>query len=190
MWPLLGAILGLPFLIWRGDGSPSLNIVAFLSCWIFEWKVEWNNEYFPKKTKAPSSSSASQDQKRRHHIVKRCLILGLGALVFSAVVTSAIYQNLQVDINGERVKIKDVLANFFKSQEYLQLCQQLSSVMKQLWAFYLQYGLKGIWTQIWAALDSESDKKAFEVKIIPRGKRTEANRLIRQILENHEAGSL
>ena len=97
--------------------------------------------------------------------MKRCLIFGLGALVFGAIITSALYQNLQVDINGERVKIKDVLADFFQSQEYLQLYQQLSSVLKQLWAFYLQYGFKGIWSQIWTALDSESDKQAYEVTI-------------------------
>jgi hypothetical protein len=160
---LIGALLGFPFLISRGDGSPSLNIVAFLSCWIFEWKVEWNTEYFPKKTKSTSSPKA--DPKKRRHFVKRCLIFGLGALLFGAVITSVLYQNLQVEINGERVKIKDVLANFFKSQEYLQLCQQLSSVLKQLWAFYLEYGFKGIWAQIWTALDYESDKQAFEVTI-------------------------
>jgi len=35
--------------------------------------------------------------------------------------------------------------------------------MKQLYAFYLRYGFKGIWTQIWAELDSESDKQAFKI---------------------------
>ena len=154
-------MLGLPFLLWHGDSSPSFNIVAFLSCWIFEWKIDWDPDYFASKTE--STSSAKQEKRARRHIVKRCLILGLGALVFGTVLTSAVYQNLYVDINGERVKIKEVLADFFKSQEYIQLCQQLSSVMKQLWAFYQQFGFKGIWTQIWSALDYESDKQAFEV---------------------------
>jgi hypothetical protein len=161
IWPLLGAMLGVPFLIWRSETSPSFNIAAFFSCWIFEWKIEWDPEYFPSKSISQPSSKPKKSQRR--HIVKRCLILGFGAIVFCTILSSAIYQNLQVDINGERVKIKDVLAEFFKSQEYLLLYQQLSSVSKQLYAFYLQYGLKGIWTQIWAALDSESDKKAYEV---------------------------
>ena len=155
IWPLFGALLGLPFLIGRVDSSPSLNIVAFLSSWIFEWKIDWNSDEFVV--------DVSSKPKIRRHFVKRCLIVGLGAIIFCSIFSMAIYQNLHVDINGERVKVKDVLSNFFQSQEYLQLCQQLSSVMKQLWAFYLQFGFKGIWTQIWTALDFESDKKAFEV---------------------------
>jgi hypothetical protein len=155
-WPLLGAILGLPFLIGSQDSSPSFNIVAFLSCWIFEWKVDWDSEYFPNKSKP---------KKQRQHIVKRCVIFGVGAMVFGLILTSAIYQNFQVNINGESVKIKDVLSEFFKSQEFLHLYQQLSIVMKQLYSFYLQYGFKGIWTQIWAVLDSQNDKQAYEVKI-------------------------
>ena len=161
IWPLLGAMLGIPFLISSGDGSPSFNIVAFLSCWIFEWKIDWDPEYFPKK---PESDSSSKKVKRhRRHIIKRCLIFGTGAMVFGIILTSALYQNLQVDIRGERVKIKDVIAEFFKSQEFILLYQQLLSVMKELYAFYLQFGFKGIWTQIWAALDYESDKQAYEV---------------------------
>lgn len=153
VWPLIGALLGLPFLVGRAESSPSLNIVAFLSSWIFEWKIDWNvDEICPKTPKT----------KSRRHFVKRCLIFSAGAILFASILSMSIYQNLHVDINGERVKVKDVLSNFFQSQEYLQLCQQLSSVMKQLWAFYLQYGFKGIWTQIWTALDFESDKKAFE----------------------------
>jgi hypothetical protein len=165
IWPLLGALLGMPFLIWRAD-SPSFNISALLSSLIFEWKIEWNKEYFPSIpiTKSIESQPFISPKRQRRHIIKRCLIVGLGALVFGVIFTSAIYQNFQVDINGQRVKIKDVLSDFFKSQEFILLCQQLSSVMRQLWAFYLQYGFKGIWTQIWTTLDFESEKQAFEVE--------------------------
>ncbi|CAF3426143.1 unnamed protein product [Rotaria socialis] len=162
IWPLLGALLGLPFLVGNGDGSPSFNIVAFFSCCIFEWKIDWDPEYFPTKTESQVTTSKKK-QRQRRHIIKRCIILGFGACVFGLILTSAVYQNLQVDINGERVKVKDVIADFFKSQEFIILYQQLSSVVKQLYAFYLQYGFKGIWTQIWTALDFESDKQAFEV---------------------------
>ncbi|CAF0881749.1 unnamed protein product [Rotaria sp. Silwood1] len=161
IWPLLGALLGLPFMMWNVDASPSFNIVAFFSCCIFEWKVDWNPEYFPIKTE--SEASSKKKARTRRHFIKRCCILGLGAFIFGTILTSAIYQNLQVDINGERVKVKDVLADFFKSQEFIQLYQQLSSVMKQLYAFYLHYGFKGIWTEIWTALESQSDKQAYEV---------------------------
>jgi hypothetical protein len=89
-------------------------------------------------------------------------------MIFGIILTSSIYQNFHVDINGERVKIRDVLTEFFKSQEFIQLYHQLTSVSKQLYAFYLQYGFKGIWTEIWKALDSESDKQAFEVKSLFR----------------------
>lgn len=162
VWPLLGALLGLPLLVWTGDESPSFNIVAFFSCCIFEWKIDWDPDYFTSETE-PDGSSSSKKKRSRRHIVKRCLILGLGACVFGIILTSAVYQNLQVDINGERVKIKDVLADFFQSQEFIILYHQLASVVRQLYGFYLQYGFKGLWTQIWAALDSESDKQAYEV---------------------------
>ena len=167
-WPLLGAIIGLPFLIWNRDTSPSFNIVAFLSSLIFEWKIEWNSEYFSCKSKSETVLSVSKKKKqfKRCHLIKHCLMFGFGIIVFSIVLTSTIYQNLQVEINGERVKIKDVLADFFRSQEFIQLYQQLMNVMKQLYEFYLQFGLKGIWTQVWTALDSESDKQAFEVNSI------------------------
>ncbi|UJR20936.1 hypothetical protein I4U23_024045 [Adineta vaga] len=154
VWPLLGALLGIPFLLTHGVKSPSFNIAAFFSCWIFEWKVDWDPEYLSDKSKTKP--------KARRHVVKRCLILGCGAILFGLLVSSAIYQNLQVDLHGERVKIKDVIADFFKSQEFIQLYQQLSRVMKELYAFYLQFGFKGIWTQIWAELSSESDKQAYQ----------------------------
>ncbi len=64
------------------------------------------------------------------------------------------------------MKIKDVLADFFKSQEFVQLYQQLSRVGKELYTFYRQYGFKGLWTHIWASLDSQNDRQAFEVKLI------------------------
>jgi len=165
IWPLLGAMLGMPFLVWRTDLSPSFNIPAFLSSWIFEWKIEWNPTYFSNMfiTKSNESQSSISPKRKRRHFIKRCLIFGLGVIVFSAIFTSAIYQNLQVDIKGRRVKIKDVLTDFWKSQQFVLLYQQLSNVVRQLWAFYLHYGFKGIWTQIWMAIDSESDKQAYEV---------------------------
>jgi DnaJ-domain-containing protein 1 len=36
-------------------------------------------------------------------------------------------------------------------------------VIKQIYAFYLQFGFKGLWKEIWAALDMESERQAFEV---------------------------
>jgi len=165
IWPLLGAILGMPFLVWRTDLSPSFNIPAFLSSWIFEWKIEWNPTYFSNMfvIKSNESQPSTSPKRKRRHFIKRCLIFGLGVIIFSTIFTSAVYQNLQVDIKGRRVKIKDVLTDFFKSQELVLLYQQLSNVVRELWTFYLQYGFKGIWTQIWMAIDSESEKQAYEV---------------------------
>jgi len=165
IWPLLGAMLGMPFLVWRTDLSPSFNIPAFLSSLIFEWKIEWDPSYLSHIfiAKSNESESSVSPKRKRRHFIKRCLIFGIGVLVFSAIFTSAVYQNLQVDIKGRRVKIKDVLTDFWKSQQFVLLYQQLSNVVRQLWAFYLQYGFKGIWTEIWMVIDSESDKQAYEV---------------------------
>ena len=168
LWPLLGAMLGLPLLIHRADASPSFNIPAIFSSLIFEWKVEWNPGYFSdivitKSNESQSSPSLKPMKRKRHHFIKRCLIFGLGIVVFSAIFTSTIYQNLQVDINGRHIKIKDVLADFFKSQEFVLFYQHLSELIRQLWTFYLRYGFKGIWRQIWMVLDSQSEKQAFQV---------------------------
>lgn len=162
VWPLLGAVLGMSFLTAGENKPPAFNITALFACLAFEWKIDWDPEYVADESEKPKPT---KKDKPRRHFVKRCLILGCGAIVFGLLVSSAIYQNLHVDLHGERVKVKDVLADFFKSQEFIQLSQQLSSVMKQLYAFYLQYGFKGIWTQIWAELSRESDKQAFEVSL-------------------------
>ena len=84
-------------------------------------------------------------------------------MLFAGIFTSAIYQNLQVDVDGRRVKIKDVLADFFKSQEFLLFYKQLTRIVHHLFSFYMQYGAKGLWNQIWAILDLENQQQAFKV---------------------------
>jgi hypothetical protein len=68
-----------------------------------------------------------------------------------------------VIINGQPVKIKDVLADFFRSQEFVRLYEQLMRLMRHLWSFYMKFGFKGIWQHMWTMLDSESEMQAFEV---------------------------
>ncbi|CAF0793864.1 unnamed protein product [Didymodactylos carnosus] len=174
VWPLLGAWLGFPFLFTRLHLSPSFNISAFLSCLLFEWKVDWDHNYFDtivlsKKSETLRSSNKTTSTvetlqqkpplKSRRKTLKRYTIFFIGLLVFGFFTSSAIYQNLNVDINGEKVKVKDVIADFFKSQAY----QQLRHVLSEIWAFYLKQGLTGIWTEIWTTFDFESDKQAFEL---------------------------
>lgn len=64
------------------------------------------------------------------------------------------------------MKIKKVLTDFFKSQEFNELYHELSSIGKELYTFYRQYGFKGIWTHVWQLLDSENERQAFEVNQI------------------------
>ena len=170
IWPLFGAFLGLPLLIRRFDEGPSFNIPVLFCCIIFEWKVEWNTEYFQMtvvtKPNEPSSSVFLKETgRKRRHIVKRCLFYTLGAFVFTGIFASAMYQNLHVDINGQRMKIKDVLADFFKSQEFLLLYEQLKRILRHLITFYMQYGVKGIWNQIWTILNFENERQAFKVNL-------------------------
>ncbi|CAF0901493.1 unnamed protein product [Rotaria sp. Silwood1] len=165
IWPLLGAICGMPFLIWHINFVPSFNIAAFFSCWIFTWKVQWNREYFSnnfilKSTEQQFSISSKQIKRKRCHIIKNCLIFGLGVMIFSAMFTSAIYQNLQVDVKGQRIKLKDVLNDFFKSQEFILMREKLVILIRRLWVFYLHYGFKGLW-MIFGFENTE--KQALEV---------------------------
>ena len=165
LWPLLGAFLGLPLIVSRNESSsPSFNLSAFLCSLFFEWQVEWNPTYFSKLIITKESQCSIPPKRKRRHFVQRCLVFGLGIMIFGTVFTSAVYQNLHVDIKGRRVKVKDVLSEFFKSQEFLLLYQQMLNILRQLWTFYLRHGLKGIWTQIWMVLDSESEKQAYEVR--------------------------
>ncbi|CAF2648972.1 unnamed protein product [Rotaria sp. Silwood2] len=165
IWPLLGAICGMPFLIWHINSAPSFNIAAFFSCCIFESKIQWNREYFlnvliTKSAEQQLLISSKQIKRKRCHIVKRCLIFGLGVMIFSAIFTSTIYQNLQVDVKGQRVKLKDVLNDFFKSQEFTIMRENLSIFIRRLWALYLHYGFKGLW-MIFGF--EKTEKQAFEV---------------------------
>ena len=155
----------MPFLAWRKDLSPSFNIPAFLSSFVFEWKIEWNPTYFSNLsgTKPTQMQSFISSKRPRRHFIKRCLLFGVGVLVFSAIFTSTIYHNFKVNVNGRHVRIKDVLTEFFKRQGMVSLYQQLSNIARQLWRFYWQFGLKGIWAEIWMLIESENEKHAYEV---------------------------
>lgn len=155
----------MPLLLGHYHSSPSFNLPVLLSLLFFQWKVQWNSEYFteelkPKSTESQCPTTLKQTKKKRMHILKRCLILGLGIVVFSTMFTSAIYQNLHVNVNGRRVKVKHVLSNYFKSKEFILLRQQLLSFTRKLWAIYLEHGFKGLWN----ILDLENKKQAYEVK--------------------------
>ncbi|CAM4779028.1 unnamed protein product [Rotaria magnacalcarata] len=173
IWPLLGAVFGMICLAGGNYSSPSFNLPALLSSLVFELKIQWNSEYFynitvSKPTAHQSLTSSKQIKRKRSHILKRCLIYGLGAIVFSTIFNLAIYQNLEVHVNGRRIKIKDSIDDFFKSKEFLLLRQRLAMVARQVWAFYFQYGFKETWRYIWRTLDLESEKQAFEVLNISR----------------------
>lgn len=164
LWPLLGAILGIPFLIQRTEFSPSFNISALLSSCIFEWKVEWDRTYFSNipLEKSDQSTSPKIIKRKTNHSMKRYAAFVFAAIVFSGIFTSAVYQNLQVDIKGRRVRIKDVIKDFFRSQEFILICEQLANIARELWRFYLKYGFKGIWAQIWMSIDSKSVRNAYQ----------------------------
>lgn len=165
VWPLLGVTLGMPFLIGRTEFSPSFNIPALFASCVFEWKVEWNPEYFSliPSDKLDQTTMSKIPKRKTNHSMKHYVGFVLAAMIFSCIFTSAVYQNLQVDIKGRRVRVKDVLKDFLQSQEFILICQQLAKIARELWQFYLKYGLKGIWTQIWMSIESESERKAYEV---------------------------
>jgi len=115
-----------------------------------------SNDFEITKTKKQQTLLKKRYQR---NIFKRLILFFFGLALFGFFVSSAIYQNLIVDIDGEQVKVKDVIQDFFKSQAY----QQFRSILGELWVFYLKHGLTGIWKEMWTAFDFESDKQAFEV---------------------------
>ena len=166
IWPMVGAMLGIPFLIWRADSSPSFNIVALFSSCVFEWKIEWDVDYFRARFVAEKLSSKSSSESGKHFRqtkIKSFLLFSLGMIVFALIFSSSIYQNLHVETNGGKLKIKDVLRDFIKGREFHRVYRPILNILEELWLFYKQYGFTGLWKEIWALIDSESDKEAFYV---------------------------
>ena len=165
IWPLLGALVGMPFLLWGGHLSPSFNVSAFLASWVFEWKIEWDPTYFADASSTKGTESSVKQRKRhRNDIVKRYALFALGAVVFSAIFTAAMYQHLQVDINGQHIKVKDAAADYFKPGGLTILYRQLSGVANQVWSFLRRYGVRGIWAEVWTTLNYPSEAQAFKVR--------------------------
>ena len=155
----------MPFLLWGGHLSPSFNVSAFLACWIFEWKIEWDPTYFvDASTTKTTDSSAKQRKRHRNDSVKRYALFVLGAVVFSAIFTAAMYQHLQVDMNGQHIKVKDVVADYFKPGGLLLLYRQLSGVVNEFCSFLRQFGVRGLWAEVWTTLNYPSEAQAFKVR--------------------------
>lgn len=167
VWPLLGALSGAPFCLSFWNMTPSFNPSILLSCLFFQWKVEWNPDYFRNlaelklnRQHQPENSSEIFKSPQWASYVYYCI----GAIVFAMIFSASVYQNLQVDMNGQRVKIQDVLTDFVKAQEFSQFFRQISDILQEIWQFYKQYGFQGLWKQIWMILDSESEKQAYFVR--------------------------
>lgn len=161
IWPLLGALLGVPFLMKTFNRTPAFNIAAWISSWIFEWKIDWDREYFPNK---PELHQQTKKRKARPHLLKRSLIVIMGGILFASILSSAVYQNLQIEINGEQIKIRDVLTDFIRTRQYVHTYDRVVRVVKELYSFCQTYGFDGVWEQIWTSLDDQNDEGAYEVR--------------------------
>ena len=161
IWPLVGALLSLPFLMGILNGKPSFNIAAWISSWILEWKIDWDTDYLPKKSEVRQQK---KKYKQRTHFVKRSLIVAVGGILFLSILTSAICQNLEIEINGEKMKIKEVLGDFIRTKEYVHSYQRVVKVVKELYAFYRLHGFDGSWVHVWKSLDSQNVEQAYEVR--------------------------
>lgn len=143
------------------NGKPSFNIAAWISSWILEWKIDWDTDYLPKKSEVRQQK---KKYKQRTHFVKRSLIVAVGGILFLSILTSAICQNLEIEINGEKMKIKEVLGDFIRTKEYVHSYQRVVKVVKELYAFYRLHGFDGSWVHVWKSLDSQNVEQAYEVR--------------------------
>ena len=162
LWPLLGASLGMAMIVWRTNSSPSFNLPALFSSLILEWKIQWNPSYFPDPSKKKPSISS---RRKRRNRPKHYFLFGLGALLFSTLFLSTVYHNVHVNINGQSVRLKDILARFSQSEELTPIHTQVWNIVRQLSMFYWQYGLKGIWSEIWTNIFSADDRLAYQVRV-------------------------
>ncbi|XP_060080062.1 dnaJ homolog subfamily C member 22-like [Ylistrum balloti] len=139
--PLIGALLGLPWILYRTDNiMPGVLIAAIF---VNKFGVQWEAE-----------------RRNGGHICKRALVLTFCGMIYISMWTSGIYLNCSVtNEHGETIPLREAIPNFFKSPAW----ENMKETMKRLYEYYKLYGWEKLRQQIVEAMDPTGEANAYKV---------------------------
>jgi len=142
--PLIGCYATLPAYLY-GMNIISWTTIIGAYCFKREWK------------------SMDVSQPRSWYI--RLLILTLCAALYASMWGSYVYYNCEVVHNGEKIKLRDAVGNFMKSQAVQEFWKNL----QQLYAHMQHNGFWSTWSQLVESLDPFGEKNALKVMGLGKG---------------------
>lgn len=140
-WPLVGALCGIPWLIYD---SGSIHYSSILAAIFVNWKgVQWNPEVGNNRP-----------------FCRRFLCLVFCCLLYSTMWGVAIYQTASITTkDGEEIPLREAIPNFFNSPAWAEMKESL----KQLYKFYQVHGFERLWEEFVEKLDPAGEAHAYKV---------------------------
>ncbi|XP_064646426.1 dnaJ homolog subfamily C member 22-like [Lineus longissimus] len=140
--PLISSYCFLPF-FWN-DMSSYITTMAIVSTISVNW----------------SGKKWKEGPYERHSFCKRVTVLGFCGLIYMSCWGSMLYNNVQLTSeDGEKVKLRDAIHNFFKSPAWAETKQTFS----QIYEYYKIHGFQNMWDEFMKALDPEGEANAYKV---------------------------
>lgn len=141
-WPIIGSFCS--YLI-----ESMLNVktdynCALLSTFFLNWNIEWDYRYY--------------ENKKNNKLIKRIILLA-GYIFVALLISTFIWNNATVEIDGKKVLLKDSLKTFWNSKEVVQLRDAFTT----LWNFYKVHGLKKLINHFFYGQDPEAVARAYKV---------------------------
>lgn len=136
----LGTILTLP-LYWHNPDHITYGALA--SAILLNWKGKgWRH------------------QKQKRSFVKRAAILVTCAVIYGSLWTSVLIHNTYVTTSdGERVRVKDAVTNFFNSPAW----SHTKDTLWQLYSYIQEKGWEEAWKEFIVSIDPEGETHAYKV---------------------------
>lgn len=142
-WPLVGALCGIPWLIYD---SGSIHYSSILAALFVNWKgVQWNPEVGNNRP-----------------FCKRFLCLVVCCLLYSTMWGVAIYQTASITTkDGEEIPLREAIPNFFNSPAWAEMKESLM----QLYKFYQVHGFERLWEEFVEKIDPTGEAHAYKVEL-------------------------
>jgi DnaJ family protein C protein 22 len=142
-WPIIGSSSS--YLIESILNLKTDYNCALLSTLFLNWNIEWDNNYF--------------ENKRKKKFTKRIFFLLIGYMAITIMISTFIWNNATVEIDGKKVLLKDSLKTFWNSKEVVQLREAITT----LWNFYKVHGFRKLINHFYYGQDPEAIARAYKV---------------------------
>ncbi|PZC79763.1 hypothetical protein B5X24_HaOG215854 [Helicoverpa armigera] len=148
-WPLIGAYLGYPVRYYVYDDSLWFTVMLLASACAFDsYSKEWR-----------------RTPKKKTHIAKRVVILGVCAALYLGLWCSYLYFHGTItDSEGDEVPIYEALHHFFTSPWWLDVKQCLL----ETYQYAQHHGWYEVWKQIIDLSDPHGEQNAYKVLGVDR----------------------